>query len=134
MSRPPQGSRRLVQDVALIPFRFDPIGHRYYTLDDGLEIAHITGMLEAAGKIDSSWFTAESAQRGQAVHALTAEHDLGALDLDTCESPYRGYLLAYLAACRILQPEILAVEEAMVYAGPPRFGGRPDRVVRIDGR
>lgn len=113
-------------------FRFDALRHEYIDPGSGEQFPHITGMLEDAGFIDSEWFTEESCVRGQIVHRLTADYDLGALDVASCTSRHRGYLLAHVDLMKILRPEILAVEEPLVH---PRykFGGRPDRVWRLDG-
>lgn len=112
----------------MIRFRFDAGAHEYVELDTGAVLPHITGMLEAAGVVDSTWFTEESCVRGTAVHQLTADYDLGALDLPSCVTPYRGYLLSHVAAMGIIRPEIVAVEEPRVHERY-RFGGRPDRAV-----
>jgi hypothetical protein len=89
-------------------------------------------MLERTGWIDSTWYTDESSIRGQAVHRLTADYDLGALDLDSHISKYRPWLLSYVAASKILKPVHDAVEAPAVHP-TFRFGGRPDRVSRIFG-
>lgn len=113
-------------------FRFNPGAHQYYDLETGELLPHITGMLKAAGLVDDLWFTEESSVRGQSVHKLTADYDLGALALEGCVSRHRAYLLAHAAAMAILQPEILAVEEPLVHP-TYRYGGRPDRIVRVRG-
>jgi hypothetical protein len=113
-----------------VAFRFDAGPHAYIAVDTGETLQHITGMLEKTGWVDDLWFTEESRDRGTAVHQLTADYDLGALDVQTCVTPYRGYLLSHVAAMGILRPEILAVEEPIVHP-VYRFGGRPDRVERI---
>ena len=118
---------------APIAFRFDPGPHHYIDLATGAILPHITGLLQRAGLIDDLWFTEESSVRGTAIHALTADYDLGALDVASCISPHRAYLLAHVKAVGILQPEILAVEEPAVHP-TLRFGGRPDRLVRVAGR
>lgn len=115
-----------------LPFRFDVVEHVYTALDTGQELPHCTGMLEHCGYINSRWYTEESARRGQAVHKLTADFDLGALDVPSCVSPFRGYLLAHVAAMGMLRPEIVAVEEPLVHPRF-RFGGRPDRAWLLYG-
>lgn len=116
-----------------LEFRFDRGAHVYTALDTGEELPHITGMLERTGWIDDLWFTEESSDRGTAVHELTADYDLGALDPAQCVSKFRGYLLAYVEARRRLPGlEILAVEEPIAHPYY-RFGGRPDRDVVLDG-
>jgi len=117
---------------AVHPFRFDVETHQYVDLVSGEELPHITGMLWQTNWIDDRWYTEESCDRGQAVHKLTADFDLGALDPDMCVSPFRNYLLAHVKAMTTLRPEILSVEEPIAH-GHYRFAGRPDRVERIYG-
>lgn len=113
-------------------FRFDVEAHEYIDLQTGVVLPHITGMLEAAGWIDTTWMTEESSARGQAVHKITAAYDLGALDLASCQSRYRGWLIAHAKAMKVIAPTVLEVEEPAVH---PRFkfGGRPDRLWRLEG-
>jgi hypothetical protein len=117
-----------VKDVA---FRFEAETHTY-RLESGRVIPHITGMLQDDGIIDDTWFTEESSERGTAVHDLTAAYDLKALELETCVSRYRGYLLGHVAAMRMLRPIWLEIERPRVH---PEFlfGGRIDRVGVIFG-
>jgi len=112
-----------------LPFQFDADTHTYTALDTGEELPHITGLLESAGWVDSTWMTEESSVRGTAVHGLTARHDLGTLQLPTVPAPWRGYLLAYKAASTALRPAWSEIEVAAVHP-VYRFGGRPDRVGR----
>lgn len=121
--------------VQALPFRFDANRHGYIDIATGETLPHITGMLQEAGLIDSEWFTEESRERGTAVHRLTCDYDLGALDPAKCISAHRGYLLGHVAAMTILRGfglQIHAVEEPLVH---PlwRFGGRPDRDVTLYG-
>lgn len=113
-------------------FRFDALAHEYTDALTGEVLPHITGMLERAGYIDSEWYTPASQARGIGVHRLTADYDLGALDPARCDSVYRGWLLAHVAAMNALRPEILAVEEPIVHP-VYRYGGRPDRVWKLNG-
>lgn len=115
-----------------IKFRFDARAHDYIALDTGEMLPHITGMLDATGHVDDLWMTEESSERGTCVHALTASYDLGALDVDSLVSVHRGYLLAHVKAMKVLRPEILKVEVPLVHP-VYRFGGRPDRIVRLFG-
>jgi hypothetical protein len=112
-------------------FRFDAERHEYVDLDTGAVLPHITGMLEATGWIDSTWYSDEDRDRGTAVHRLTADYDLDALDLASCVSPFRGWLLAHVNAVQIVRPQILAVEEPIVHP-VYKYGGRPDRQVVIE--
>ncbi len=92
-------------------FRFSSETHEYTDLLTGQIVPHITGILQATGWINDEWYTEESCERGTAIHKLTADYDLGALDVASCVSPYRGYLLSHVAAMNIIRPEILSVEE-----------------------
>jgi hypothetical protein len=109
------------------PFRFDRDEHTYYDLD-GAPMPHITGMLQQTGWIDSRWYTEEASARGTAVHKVTADYDLGALDVPSCVSRFRPYLLAHIKVMGILKPTVLEVETPRVH---PRLGeiksGEPEK-------
>jgi hypothetical protein len=126
---------KTVDAVALVeglPFRFDADTHRYI-LEGGQVVPHITEMLERGGLVDNTWYTEESSERGRAVHKLTADYDMGALENPaSCVSGYKGYLLAHVKAVGIMRPEWLAIEEPRVHS-KHRFGGRPDRVCKVYG-
>lgn len=117
---------------APVNFRFDAALHEYTDLDTGEVLPHITGMLERAGLVDDTWMTEASRERGTAVHTLTAAYDLEALDVAQCDSRYRGWLLGHVKVMTILRPQILTVEQADVHS-QYRFGGRPDRGIRLNG-
>lgn len=108
------------------PFRFDPFNHEYIDVETGELIPHITGMLEATGLIDDRWYSEESSDRGTAVHRLTHDYDLGALDVASCVSEHRGYLLGHVAAMQVIPHAWDDVEVPRVHP-QLRFGGRPDR-------
>lgn len=114
-------------------FRFDSRRHEYIDPANGEQFPHITGMLEDAGEVDSEWFTEDSRIRGSAVHRMTADFDLGALDLETCVSRYKGWLLAHVYVMSVMRPDVLEVETPRVHP-TFRYGGQPDRVWRYDGR
>jgi hypothetical protein len=115
-----------------VEFRFDAGPHEYTDLVTGNLIPHITGMLQQTGWIDDTWFTEESSDRGTAVHKLTADYDLEALDLEQCVSPFRSYLLAHVKVVSLARPVFEAVEQPLVHSRL-HFGGRPDRLVRLYG-
>lgn len=115
-----------------LPFRFDARTHEYIALDTGEVLPHITGMLLATGRINDAWFTQDGRERGSAVHKLTADYDMGALDVADCASRYRDRLLGYVGFSERVKPEVLTVEEAIVHP-VHRYAGRPDRVVKIGG-
>lgn len=111
-----------------IPFRFDADRHVYVALDTGEIVPNITRLLKLAGLIDDRWYSEESCERGKVVHQLTAEYDLGALDLaDLQGHPYAGYVHAHIAVMGIMRPTWLHIETPAVHR-IHRFGGRPDRV------
>lgn len=115
-----------------VRFRFDAATHTYIDGATGEELPYISQMLDKAGLVDDLWMTVESRERGTCVHKLTADYDLGAMDVESCVSIHRGYLLGHAAAMAVLKPEILKVEVPMVHS-VYRFGGRPDRIVRLFG-
>lgn len=117
------------------PFRFDQAKHLYIDIGTGAILPHITGMLKHAGLVDDTWFTEESSLRGQAVHKLTADYDLGSIeDVPSVVGRYKPYLEAHAKAMSILQAEVLTVEEPLVHPGPRPWGGRPDRSIRLASR
>lgn len=118
-----------------LTFRFDKAAHEYIALDTGEVLPHITGLLERGGFSNDVWYDEEDSERGRAVHALTADYDLGSLtDVVACDSKYKGWLLAHVNVMAVMRPRmtLLAVEEPIVHHRY-RFGGRPDRVMRFDG-
>ena len=111
--------------------RFDALDHRYFI--NNAEVCHITGMLADTGWIDDAWFTAESSERGQIVHRLCADYDLGAIpDPAAVECKHKGYFLGYVTAMRVIKPRWTHVETAM-FDLVDRWGGRPDRVGKVWG-
>lgn len=117
---------------ATAAFRFDAIQHEYIDLESGAVLPHITGMLQATGWIDDTWFTEESSRRGTRVHQLTADYDLGAIENPlSVEDGYKGYFLGHVKAMQILRPTMLAVEQPFVHP-VLRFGGRPDRLIVLN--
>lgn len=112
-------------------FHFDPIDHEYFI--DGEKVPSITQMLERCGYIDTRFYSEECAERGTLVHKDTAAYDLGAIsDPRALECAWKGFFLAHVEAMRVLKPEILSVEVARGSI-EHRFGGRPDRVLKLWG-
>lgn len=112
-----------------VEFHYDDDKHEY-TDAAGETLPHITGMLERCGWIDDRWFKEEHSIRGTAVHKLTADYDLGALDPKSCTSHYKGWLLGHVKCMSILRPEILEVEVPRIHPDF-RFGGRIDRILKV---
>lgn len=115
-----------------LAFRFDADRHLYF-LGDQVRPS-ISQMLKAGGLVDGHEFmTEEGKVRGTAVHRLTADYSLGAIeDVVSSTSKYKGYLLAYQAAMSRLQLEVLEVEEPQMHP-VYRYGGRSDLVGRLWG-
>lgn len=116
-----------------LAFKFDANLHEYLIEATGEVLPHITGLLECSGLVDDRWYTEQSSDRGTAVHQLTADFDLKLIDLDSCVSRFRPYLLAHVEAMKVVKPELLQVEEPHVHRRL-RFGGRPDRIVKVYGQ
>lgn len=111
-----------------IPFRFDAERHIYIAIDTGEIVPNITRMLHAAGLVDDRFYSEESCHRGHEVHRLTADYDLGALDLlDLKDSDYAPYVEAHIKLMGIVRPGWLHIETPAVHPRY-RYGGRPDRV------
>ncbi len=116
----------------VVPFRFDAGRHEYFIGDQ--KVPSITQLIEMGGLVNGSqYFTEASRIRGTSVHALCADYDLGALDLPRLESPHRGYVLGYIAACEALKPDWQSIEVADVHP-VYRYGVRTDRVGKVFGR
>ena len=113
-------------------FSFEASSHTYIDNATGEVLPSITQLLEAAGLVDSTWYSEDSRERGTAVHDLCAQFDLGSLNPAMCWSPYKPYLMAHVAAMGILKLEILAVEEPLAHP-TLRYAGRPDRILSIGG-
>jgi hypothetical protein len=109
----------------VVVFRYQDVEHVYTV--DGIRRRSITELLKLAGLVDDRWFTDASRIRGTAVHDLTSHFDLGALDVASCVSEYKGWLLAYVDAMQKFRPEWDEVEVPRVHP-TRRFAGRPDRV------
>lgn len=111
-----------------VEFRFDHDAHVYSV--GGRVIPNVTSMLQKTGWVDPTYYTDDVRERGRAVHQLTAEYDLGALDVSRLVSKYRGYVLAHVAAMQALKPTWIAIEEPEVHP-TYLFGTRPDRVGKL---
>lgn len=107
-------------------FRFIEADHSYWLGDR--RVPSVTQLLDMGGLVNGgAYYTEESRRRGTAVHAMTADLDMGALDLANRDLPYRGYVLAYSAAVDALKPSWSSIEVADVHPGYG-FAGRIDRL------
>lgn len=117
----------LERAAPITAFRFDAIQHTYTDLATRALIPHVTQLLERAGLVDETWLTEASAERGQLVHAMTSDFDLGSLDPECCVSKHRGYLLGHVACMARLRAVWQHIEVPLVHP-TLRFAGRPDRI------
>lgn len=104
----------------------EPLAVRYRS-STGEPLISVTQVLQLAGRIDTTWFTPESAWRGQVVHDLTEKFDRGE-ELDIPPG-LEGYMDAYAEFMAVVRP-IYAESEVEVTNGILRFGGRIDRVCK----
>jgi hypothetical protein len=105
-------------------FAAEPLRVRYRQ-PDGRAVISVTQILTLAGRINSEWFTPESALRGTIVHDLTEAYDRG----DTLDIPkgLEPYIEAYADFIRTVRP-VYAESEVKVVHPTLGFGGRIDRV------
>jgi len=109
-------------------FAFDAAQHEYVELPSGRILPHITGLLERAGWVDKQWYTDECRTRGTAVHTLTADYDIGAIeDPASVVSAYSGWLHAHVAAMRLIGAKRFTHIEVPLVSATYQYGGRPDR-------
>lgn len=101
-----------------------------YRLASGEPVISVTQILTIADRIDDTWFTKESAERGQRVHDLTEQIDRHeSLDVP---SNLEGYVEAYLEFLAVVRPTYHASELKVVNA-VLGLAGRIDRVATIFG-
>lgn len=112
--------------------RFDEETHRYY-LDEVL-IPGTTGILADNGFIDTEFYTEEGRIRGTRVHLLCQFFDEGRYDASEAERfGLAGYVESWRKLKARLSMEMVGIEELLAHP-VYRFGGRPDRLVKIRGR
>lgn len=97
-----------------------------YRLADHTPVISVTQVLSLAGRIDSTWFTPESASRGEFVHRWTEAFDRGD-SLQPLSVELMGYLEAYAAFKAVVKPEYCG-SEVVVTSACHRVGGRVDRL------
>ena len=120
--------------MTAVPFRFDKSTHTYVAMDTGEVLQSITQILEAAGKIDTRWYTRAGRDRGTLVHDWTMDLDFAVLpSLEDVSVDLRPYLFAYQLFTSIERPVMIAIEIPAVHS-IHRYGGRIDRQVRMRQR
>ena len=112
---------------------YDDAEHVYRL--DGVPVPSVTQALTLTGRIDTSWFTPEAAERGRRIHTYAELLDTRTIDgvsfVRDREIPdaIGGYVEAYRAMRRDVRPVYDAIEQACWHP-QLRYGGRPDRGCR----
>lgn len=117
-------------------FSFDSHVHEYVDDATGAVLPHITGMLQQAGLVNTQWFKPEHSERGERVHRLCADLDMGVFasaDKVTSGDHVQGYLLAYQQARKDLGFAEWEHIEVPFVNWAWYFGGRPDRFGPVMG-
>jgi hypothetical protein len=96
-----------------------------YRAPSGAPLISVTQVLTVAGRINTTWFTPEAAERGRIVHDLTEAFDSGG-PLH-CPPELLGYLDAYAAFLSGVRP-VYSASEVKVASEALGFAGRIDRV------
>lgn len=110
--------------------QFIPDTHQY--LYEGREIPSVTGILQAEGFIDTTWYDDWSRERGKMVHRATELYDLDDLDEEGLDEALVPYLEAWKRFLResgfqILEMEHKVYSPSLQYAGTlDRLGGLPE--------
>ncbi len=96
-----------------------------YTLD-GVQLPSVTGILRAAGIIDTTFFTAPGRERGSQVHEALHYYDVGDLDETSVPEHLKGYVAAYQKFLGVSGFKPLLIEMP-VHSRKHGFAGRLDR-------
>lgn len=111
-------------------FEVDVARHRTYM--DGRLVPSVTQVLKQAGLVSPYAMDEAAAERGRAVHLLTAQDDVKKVDYRKVPKHLRGFLDAWRAYRSIsgFVPELI---EHRVYHPSPEYAGTFDRYGRRDG-
>jgi hypothetical protein len=115
--------------------RFDPVHHRYWL--GTRELLAVTAILQTAGLVDATWFTAASRARGAAIHRWAEAFDRGEA-VPALEPGYEPYLEAYRRFRHDARPVWHGLEQsvadyALGYAGTlDRWGTLQGEPVVVD--
>jgi len=108
----------------VVGLEFDPDAHLYRW--QGSILPSVTQVIQAAGLVDTRFFTDEGRDRGSEVHRITQlydEHDLGDFDQDLV-----GYLEAWISARDTMKMHPIHVELPVV-SRKYKVAGTLDRVM-----
>ncbi len=113
---------------------FDPETH-IYTTDDGSVIPSITQRIRRGGLLGpaTQFYSAESADRGTAVHLACADRDQGRDVADFLKGEFGGFLTSYIRWCEAMEPVWTSIETPQ-YSPRYQTAGTADRVGTINGR
>ena len=115
--------------------RFDPVQHRYWM--GTRELLAVTHVLQTAGVVDATWFTAASRERGALIHRWVEALDRGE-EIAALEASVAPYLEAYRRFIHDVRPLWHGVEQpvadlALGYAGTlDRWGTLQGEPVVVD--
>ena len=102
-----------------------------HTYSNGLP--SVTQILQAAGIIDTQWFTDEARDRGTAVHAACEYYDQGELDESSVDPAIAGYLDAYKSWQALNGRDCTWIERS-VSDQRKLYAGTPDRILTTQPR
>ena len=111
---------------------FSHEGHTYITVA-GEDRPSLHLILETANLMDTRWYKPEYADRGIAVHELTALLDKDLLRIEDIDPEYQGYCEGWLQFKEDLKPEIIDIEKPVghkIY----KYACTPDRTSKINGK
>jgi hypothetical protein len=104
-----------------------------YRVDGRVMSGSVTGIIRAAGLMDTSWFTPYSATRGTAVHKAVEYYEQGDLD----ESRLDPAIVPYLAGWKMFKAETGYQSEQleqMIFHPIYQFCGTLDQTGAMDGQ
>lgn len=106
-------------------FTFDPETHTYAI--GGREVPSVTRILEDLGFIDTRWYRPEDAERGTAIHEMTASLDKG-LPTKVEDGSLAGYIRSYLRWKEFWNVQIVTTRiEERIYSKRRGYAGTCDR-------
>ena len=113
---------------------FDPETH-IYTTDAGSVVPSITQRIRRGGLLGpaTQFYSAESADRGTAVHLACADRDQGRDVADFLKGEFGGFLTSYIRWCEAMEPVWTSIETPQ-YSPRYQTAGTADRVGTINGR
>ena len=96
------------------------------------EVPGITTVLRAAGHNESTWIPDSARERGHVIHEAIEALEVGHLEFETWDSPYRGWLAGFLRYKRERRPRHDAVELG-AFERAYGFATHVDLVGALDG-